>query len=143
MSHDKVKALRDAKPPKNASDAAGLLGLAVFCERRIPNLATIVKPIRQLTRKGVPFKWGKEEQEALDKLKSSVIDSAMGYFDTSWSTHLTVDASPVGLGATLLQSCPANDSDIRLIFFASKTLSFCRRQVLSVRNRRVFSCLGL
>ena len=59
VSHDKVDAIRQAKAPKNASEAAGLLGLAAFCEKQIPNLATIVKPIRNLTRKGVPFKWGK------------------------------------------------------------------------------------
>ena len=47
----------------------------------------------------------------------------MGYFDTSWTTNITFDASPFGLGATLWQSNPANDSDIRLIYFASKTLS--------------------
>ena len=46
----------------------------------------------------------------------------MGYFDTIWKTHLTVDASPVGLCATLWQSNPMEDDDIRIISFASKSL---------------------
>ena len=47
----------------------------------------------------------------------------MGFFDTSWRTHLTVDASPVGLGAILWQSNPNDDSEIVLISTASKSLS--------------------
>ena len=66
---------------------------------------------------------GVKRSKRLLTRKSSVIDSAMGYFDTPRSTHLTVDASPVGLVATLWQSNPVNDSDIRPISFASKTLS--------------------
>ena len=83
VSDDKVESLRNAKPPRNASEAAGLLGLAAFCSKQIPNLATIVKPIRNLTKKGVPFKWGNEEQESLDLLKKNIINKAMGYFDIS------------------------------------------------------------
>ena len=120
VSHDKVIAQKDEKHPKNASEAGVLLGIAAFCERQIPNLATMVKPIRQLTRKGVLFKWGKEKQEALHNLKSSVIYSAIGHFDTIWTTPLAVDESPVGFGATLWQSNPAKDSDIRIISFASR-----------------------
>ena len=55
VSDDKVKALREALPPKNASEAAGILGHAAFCSRHIPNLASIVKPIRNLTKKGLPL----------------------------------------------------------------------------------------
>ena len=52
VSDDKLESLGNTKPPKNASEAAGLQGLAVFCSKQIPNLATIVKPIRNLTKKG-------------------------------------------------------------------------------------------
>ena len=47
----------------------------------------------------------------------------MGYFDTSWQTHLTVDASPVGLGATLWQSDPEEELNVVFISTASKFLT--------------------
>ena len=47
----------------------------------------------------------------------------MSYYKTSWDTHLTVDASPVGLGAILWQSDPEDDCKVVLVSTASKTLT--------------------
>ena len=56
-------------------------------------------------------------------MKSGIIDKAMGYFDTSRQTHLTVDAIPVRLGATLWQSDPEEEFNVVLISTASKFLT--------------------
>ena len=39
--------------------------LALFCE----NLQKLMEAITELTRKGVPFVWGKEQQIAFEEIK--------------------------------------------------------------------------
>ena len=50
--------------------------------------------------------WDQEEQQSFDELKKRLaIASAeiLGYFDKNAQTKLIADASPVGLGAVLVQ----------------------------------------
>ena len=47
----------------------------------------------------------------------------MGYFDRSWNTKLTVDASDKGLSGVLTQSNPADQDDRKIITCISRTLS--------------------
>lgn len=47
----------------------------------------------------------------------------IGYFNPQWSTTLTVDASPVGLGAVLRQLYPHNTNERQIVSFASRFLS--------------------
>ena len=57
----KVKAVRDAEPPKNANEVLSFLGLVTFCAKFIPNYATIAEPLRKLTRSNVPWEWTSEQ----------------------------------------------------------------------------------
>ena len=65
--------------------------------------------------------WTKEQDDSLTKLKELLIDSpALAYFDPNQQTTIYVDASPVGLGAILMQKHPDGQ---KVITYASKTLS--------------------
>ena len=86
------------------------------------NYAHIVAPLRDLSHKGIEFKWQDVHQKALDQLKCSLTsDEVMAYFDPHRITVLFVDASPVGLGAMLTQSG-------KVICYASKALSSVERR---------------
>ena len=75
-----------------------------YVSRFIRDYADIFAPLRDLTHKGVEFKWEKVHQTALDKLKLSLTsDDVIAYFDLSKETVLLVDASPLGFGAMLTQ----------------------------------------
>ena len=41
----------------------------MFC----PELQKLLKPIYDLTRKGRPFKWGKEQQDSFDEIKNKLL----------------------------------------------------------------------
>lgn len=57
-----------------------------------------------LTKKKKNFVWGPAQQAAFAKLKEHMICLAtLGYFDVGDRTQLVADASPVGLGAVLIQ----------------------------------------
>ena len=61
--------------------------LSMFC----PELQKLLKPIYDLTRKGRPFIWGKEQQESFDEIKCWLIKplflhmpNKMGRFHLLW-----------------------------------------------------------
>ena len=91
--------------PQNAGEVRRFLGLVNFSARFIPNLASIAEPLHRLTRKQTPFVWGTEQQSAFGALKGSLANAeTLAYFDSNAEeTKLITDASPVGLGAVLIQ----------------------------------------
>ena len=97
----------------------GFLGLVNFSARLIPNLASITEPLRELTRKDVPFKCGTEQEVAFETLKSNLGRAeTLAYVDRNAEvTKLITYASPVGLGAVLTQVQEAQE---RVIAYASR-----------------------
>ena len=112
----KVTAIKEARAPQNANELRSFLGLANYVSRFIPNFATIVAPLRLLTHQNVKWNWGNVEDEAFRNLKDSLVEDVMEYFDPRKPTELIVDASPVGLGAVLVQ-------EGKVVSYASKSLS--------------------
>ncbi|XP_065216486.1 uncharacterized protein LOC135842781 [Planococcus citri] len=53
---------------RNVREVLALIGLTGIYSRFIPNYQDIVRPLYDLTRKGVPFIWGTAQEEAVDKL---------------------------------------------------------------------------
>ena len=75
------------------------MGLVNFCGRFINDLGSITEPLTRLTRKDVPFKWGNDQEKALNKLRDSLsIPKTLAYFDGNAHTKVIADARPVGLG---------------------------------------------
>jgi len=65
---------------------------------------------------------GAKEQDAFDKLKSCLAKIPnLQYFNPKHKTHLIADASPVALGAVLLQFL--GDDEPKIISFASRSLT--------------------
>ena len=61
-SEGKVAAIRDAPPPNYASEVRSFMGLVQYSAKFMPEVASVAKPIQELTRKGVTFKWGEEAE---------------------------------------------------------------------------------
>ena len=103
-SEEKVAAIRDVTPPKDASEVRSFMGLVQYSAKFMSDVASIAKPIQELTRKGVTFKWGEEQQTAFEKLKCLITQAkTLVYFRVDCRTRIVADASPVGLGAVLAQ----------------------------------------
>ena len=101
----KIKAVLNARQPENATEVRSFLGLLQFNSRYIQDMATVSEPLRQLTRKGVTFKWGPSHEKAFTELKKRLVDSeTLGYFQRDAKTKIICDASPIGLGVMLVQT---------------------------------------
>ena len=120
----KVASLINASPPKNATEVRSFLGLAQYFARFIKDFASISAPIRQLTHQNAKWVWGPEQQHAFDCLKARMATpEVMKYFNSSLKTELIVDASPVELGAILMQVTA--DRGPNIVAYASRSLTDC------------------
>ena len=122
----KIQAVKDFKEPSNVGEIRSFLGIVNFLSKFVPNLATEAEPIRRLTRQGTPWRWGYEQQRAFCNLKDRIADGrTLAHFDPGAKTILTVDASPVGVGALLAQE---TKQGIKPIAYASRTLTSVERK---------------
>ena len=122
----KVEAVKNARRPETASEVRSFLGLVNFSARFIPDLATTSETLRQLTRKGVNFQWKKVHEDAFNKLKFQLANAeSLAYFDKEAKTKIIADASPVGLGAVLVQE---QGGEERVVSYASRSLTNVERR---------------
>ena len=137
----KVKAVIGAREPKDAKEVRSFLGLVNFNARFIPDLATVSSPMRKLTKANEPFVWGLEQQHSFDELKKRLsCAETLGYFDKEVKTTVIADASPVGLGAVLVQE---QGDEHKVISYASRSLSNVERSYSQTEKEAlaiVWSC---
>ena len=121
-TESKVISIKATPNPKNPKEVRSFLGLVNYLGRFIPDLSTISAPLRALTTKGYSWRWTRVEEECFNKLKNIVSSQdMMCHFKTGLPIKLVVDASPVGLGAILLQD--HGQGQFRPICYASRSLS--------------------
>ena len=120
-SEEKVAAIRDARPPKDASEVRCFMGLIQYSAKFMRDLLSIAKLIQELTRNGVTFKWAAEKQRLFQELTKLITQAeTLAYYQAGCRTRIVADASPVGLGAVLTQQ---QVGVWRVISYASRNLS--------------------
>ena len=118
----KVQAIKNAERPCNASEVRSFLGMSNYCSMFISDLSTISKPLRDLTKQDAQWKWGAAQEQSFAEIKNRLSGSeVMAYFDPRKDTTLIVDASPVGIGALLVQADEKGET--KIINYASKSFS--------------------
>lgn len=120
-TNDKINSIMMFRQPKTMEEVRSFLGLVTYVGKFIPDLATTTEPLRNLTKKDACFVWKQEHDLAFEQLKSQLTGPmVLGYYSVTDRTQLYADASPVGLGAVLVQF---KNSEPRIISYASKSLS--------------------
>ena len=127
-TEDRCRALREATPPSNVKELRSLLGMVQYSARFINELAHITEPLWRLTKDGTEWIWADEQQRAFEALKQAITQQCLAFFRRDWLTEVVVDASPVGLGAILAQTNPHDESDRRIVCFASRLLTATERR---------------
>jgi hypothetical protein len=106
----------DWKPPASVHQIRSFLGLAGYYRRFIPDFFRIAKPMMELLKKDVKFKWDAKCDEAFHTLRAHLtIAPVLAQPDNSKSYDVYCDASGTGLSCILMQ-------DNRVIAYASRAL---------------------
>ena len=113
-----IQKLQSPKTPKGCRSFAGEVNfLSMFC----PELQKLLKPIYDLTRKGKPFHWGKEQQDSFIEIKCRLVKPpVLHMINKTGRFHLYSDTSNYVTGSTLYQIQGGNP---KLIVYASKRLT--------------------
>jgi len=112
------------------------LGMLNFLARFSPKLSDVVKPLRELTHKDVPFKWTDAHDKTFVESKNLITHApVLRYFNPQLPVTLQVDASAVGVGGTLLQ----NDQPVA---FYSNTLTATEQRYAVIEKECLAICLA-
>jgi hypothetical protein len=100
----KVEAIQGWPVPNTITQVRSFLGLAGFYRRFVKDFSTIAAPLNELTKKGVPFDWGKAQENSFNMLKDKLTHAPLLQLpDFNKTFELECDASGIGLGGVLLQ----------------------------------------
>ena len=122
-----VEKLGPLKTPKNCKQFCGMVNyLAMY----LKDLQKTLIPIYNLTKKGMPFHWGKEEQTAYDKVKQQLVTPPVLVMPNSDGHFILVsDTSKIACGSALYQE---QANRYRLVAYYSKKLpDACSRYSIS------------
>ena len=68
----RIEAIQKVKPPKTVKDCRSFCVMVNYMSVFLPSLQEKLIPIYFITRKGIPFYWGEEQQKAFDEIKHDV-----------------------------------------------------------------------
>ena len=72
----RLESIQKLQPPSMVKGCRSFDGMVNFLSMFCPELQKLLKPIYNLTRKGRPFIWGKEQQDSFDEIKCRLVKPA-------------------------------------------------------------------
>jgi hypothetical protein len=101
---EKVSVVRDWKPPQTVRGIQSFLGFCNFYRRFIRDYGVIAKPLVQLTKTNVPFRFDKACWDAFEELKSRLTSSELlRHYDPEKQSMIETDASDGVIAGVLSQ----------------------------------------
>lgn len=122
---------------KNVKTLRSFIGVASFFRKFVPGFSVIAQPLFRLLKKKVPWSWGRDQDEAKNKLVEMLTSApVLAHYDEDLEVVVQTDASQEGLGAVLLQD---GGDGPRPISYISRGLSDVEKR----RHCNELECLAL
>jgi len=123
MDPAKVAGVAEWPAPSNKKEVQSFLGFTNFYRRFIRDFSHHARPLFDLTKGDVKWRWTSEEQSAFDALKSAVTSTpVLASPDNSRPFRIEADSSDFATGAVLSQQSPETGK-WHPVAFLSKSLS--------------------
>ena len=117
---NRLETIKKLQLPKTAKGCRSFTGMVNFLSTFCPELQKLLKPIYDLTRKGRPFDWGKEQQDSFEEIKRRLIKPPVLHMpNKTGGFHLYSDTSKFVTGSALYQ---IQNGNLKLIAYMSKRL---------------------
>jgi hypothetical protein len=134
---EKIEAIKDMPRPEDVAGVQRLGGFVNYLAKFLPKISDVMSPIRQLTRKDVPWNWADAQEAAFNEVKRLVSEAPiLRYYDATKRLTIQCDSSQSGLGAALLQ-------EGQPIAFASRSLTDTETRYAQIEKELlaiVFAC---
>ena len=116
----RLEAIQKLQPLTTVKGCRSFVGMVNFLSMFCPELQKLLKPIYDLTRKGRPFNWGKEQQDSFEEIKCRLVKPPVLHIPNKTGRfHLYSDSSKFATGSALYQ---IQNGKPKLIAYASKRL---------------------
>jgi hypothetical protein len=123
MDPVKVAGIADWPAPTGKKEVQSFLGFTNFYRRFIQDFSHHARPLFDLTKDGVKWRWSEEEQSAFDMLKGAMSSAPVLVSpDNSRPFRIEADSSDFATGAVLSQQSLV-DEKWHPVAFLSKSLS--------------------
>nr|CAI5850717.1 unnamed protein product [Callosobruchus analis] len=100
----KTEALLNSPTPENVKQVRQFMGLAGYFRKFVPEFASRTACITRLTKQGVPFCWGQDQENARKYVINHLTSRPLlAVYNPELPTELHTDASSIGYGAILVQ----------------------------------------
>ena len=100
----RLEAIQKLQPPKTPKGCGSFAGVVNFLSMFCPELQKLLKPIYDLTRKGRPFHWEKEQQDSFIEIKCRLVKPLVLHMPNKTGRfHLYSDTSKHVTGSALYQ----------------------------------------
>ena len=120
-SPGKVKAVIEWPKPKSVHDVRSFLGLASYYRRFVRGFSEMARPLTELTRAGVEWRWSTSQHQAFNRLKLALTTApVLKLPDFQRQFVVTTDASDAAVGAILEQDF---GNGLQPVAFASRKLN--------------------
>jgi hypothetical protein len=104
MDPGKLKGIADWPVPRNPTEVRQFLGFTGYYRYFVPNYSKIARPLLDLTKKGLVWRWEQPQHDAFEELKTRMCcSSVLTQPDFEKKFYLQTDASAYGVGTILLQ----------------------------------------
>ena len=125
MDETKLRKMRDLPTPKTPKQLKGLLGIASYYRRFVPDFAKIVRPLTNMLRKDTVISWGEKEANAREQLTRALETAdSLDYIVQGSTKIITIGHDEHTLSAMLAQEREVDGRKIeKPIVFASKVLN--------------------
>jgi len=123
MDPAKVAGVAEWPTPTTKKEVQSFLGFTNFYRRFIEGFSHHARPLFNLTKNDVQFRWSSDEQSAFDTLKEKITSTPILILpDNSKPFRIEADSSDFATGAVLSQQSP-EDKKWHPVAFLSKSLS--------------------
>ena len=101
---NRLEAIQKLQPPNTPKGCRSFAGVVNFLSMFCPELQKLLKSIYDLTRKGRPFHWGKEQQDSFIEIKCRLVKPPVLHMPNKTGRfHLYSDTSKYATGSALYQ----------------------------------------